>query len=249
MSSDFTNQSFAPTRWTLVLRSCGGSEQARAALSELCEIYYRPAIGFLRAYCGNEETAQEIAHEFFARLLEKGGFENVDPARGKFRSYLLGALKHFVHEKRKYERRQKRGGGVSVESIDAPVELEESEIQPQFSDESLRNLDLYFDKEWALTVVGRALKSVEERYKLEGKFEQYEVLKLWLTEVPTELNQKSAAEKLGISETAVKVAIHRLRKRFREAVKQEIAQTVTEGCDILEELNYLIQVLSADLDV
>lgn len=227
-----------------MLRSRGETDEARAALSELCEIYYRPVFAFLKTYCGDEEQAREIAHEFFERLLEKGGFEGVDPARGKFRSYLLGALKHFVHEKRKFENRQKRGAGVLFQSIEEPLSGKDEEMRMEIANTFDPHFELYFDREWALTIVMRALTQVEDKYRADGKSNYFEVLKPWLAGTDAGLNQKSAAEKLGISESAVKVAIHRLRKKFRDAVKSEIAQTVREESQINEELNYLIQVLS-----
>jgi len=244
VNSESANRSFAPTRWTLVLRCRGDSEEARAALSELCGIYYRPVFEYLKHDCGDEEKARELAHEFFARILQRGGINNVDPQRGRFRSYLLGALKHFIIERHRFENRKKRGGNVLTESIDEKVELDDDEVERQIPDTSRSQLELLFDREWALTVLERALKEVENKYNEEGKSQLFELLKLWLAPCETALSQREVAEKLGMSESAVKVAIHRLRQRFREAVKYQLAQTVHDPSEIKDELNYLIEVVS-----
>jgi len=246
------NPQFPQTRWTLVLKSRGTSEQARVALSELCEIYYQPVYSFLCNELKDCEKAREFAHEFFERLLERGGIDNADPSRGKFRSYLLGALKHFLIERKRYESRQKRGGGNPMESIDAGIETEDSDFLPfQIADTREDVSDLIFDYKWALTILERALESVQQKYENEGRSKYFETLKPFLVGYSDEnaqpLSQLSAAEKLGISESAVRVAIHRLRKHFREAVKTEIAHTIPEGADPDEELHYLIEVISKNL--
>ncbi|MGB9603943.1 MAG: RNA polymerase sigma factor [Limisphaerales bacterium] len=248
MNSEFSNRAFAPTRWTLVLRCRGDSEEARAALSELCSIYYRPVFEFLKHDCGDEEKARELAHEFFARILQSGGIDNVDPQRGRFRSYLLGALKHFIIERRRFENRKKRGGDAIIESIDAVLETEESTLQCQINETTQSFTEYVFDYNWAITVVARALESVEKRYREEGREQVFETLKIWLTGAIEGNSQSEAAAKLGLSESAIKVAIHRLRKRFREAVKFEISQTIPETDNVEEELKYLIEVLARNLN-
>ena len=118
-TSAATTSPFAPTRWTLILRARGESVEARAALGELCESYYEPVLRFLRREGRDEDAARELTQEFFARVLAGGGFDEADPERGRFRSYLLGALKHFLADQRKREHRLKRGGGATPESLDA----------------------------------------------------------------------------------------------------------------------------------
>jgi DNA-directed RNA polymerase specialized sigma24 family protein len=111
---------FAQTRWTLVLRAQGNNPEARNALSELCEAYYQPVFRFLRREGRTDDAARELAQEFFARVLQRGSIGAADPARGRFRAYLLGAVKHFLSDQRKYQAREKRGGSVTTESLDAP---------------------------------------------------------------------------------------------------------------------------------
>lgn len=231
---------FAPTRWTLVLRARGESVEARGALSELCEAYYQPVFRFLRREGREEDAARELTQEFFARLLARGGIGAADPQRGRFRSYLLGAVKHFLGDQRDYERRAKRGSGATPESLDA-----EDAGSPalQVADGASAPDDMVFDRAWALAVMDRALESLAAEFASEGKADQFAALKPWLAGDAETLRQSEAAAQLGLSESAVKVAIHRLRKRFRELIRAEVAQTVDDVSEIDTELKYLVEVL------
>jgi RNA polymerase sigma factor (sigma-70 family) len=243
MSASHPGSPFAPTRWTLVLRARGETPEARAALSELCEAYYQPVVRFLRREGRDEDAARELAQEFFARILERGELGAADPSRGRFRSYLLGSVKHFLSDRRKHEGRSKRGGAAVHESIEQPAT--DGSAAREIADEGATVPDTWFDREWALTVMARGLSETEADYKRGGKTEHFERLKPWLAGEAESLSQAEAARGLGMSEGAVKVAIHRLRKRFRELIRAEIAQTVAEGTDIDAELRYLIEVLSS----
>lgn len=236
---------FAPTRWTLVLRARGATPEARAALSELCEAYYQAVFGFLRREGRAEDAARELAQEFFTRLLQRGEVGNADPARGRFRSYLLGALKHFLADQRDRERREKRGGGAAPESLDAPAPGHDTAPGLQVADPSAVVSDSQFDRQWALTVMARALESIAAEFQAEGRLEHFNLLKPWLAGDTAELDQAHVAAQLGMGESAVKVAIHRLRKRFRETIRTEVSQTVPADADVDEELRYLVEVLAA----
>jgi RNA polymerase sigma factor (sigma-70 family) len=229
--------SFHDTRWTLVTRSRGSDTQARAALSELCAAYYAPVVAFLQRDGRHEDEARELAHNFFARLLAGGAIDGADPARGRFRSYLLAAVKRFAADQRERAQTIKRGGGQSHVSL----ENAGTDTQPGLQIEDQRNLppDAAFDREWALTLLSRALQSLEHAMETEGKCEHFTILKPWLTTAAETQPQSHAAAQLGLSETAVKVAIHRLRQRFREAVRTEIAQTIASTSAIEEELQAL----------
>jgi len=233
---------FCTTRWTLVMRSRGEAPESRVALGELCGAYWEPVFRFLRREGRNEDESREQAQAFFARLLARGGIENVDPDKGHFRSYLLGALKHFLAEQRRNEGRQKRGGGAVVESIEGGG----SETSPglQIRDMSAIVPDAYFDLEWALAVMDRGLATVEAAYRESGKEALFKVLKAWLIGDTENLSQADAAQQLNLSSGAIKVAIHRLRKAFGDAIRAEIAQTVSDPDEISGELRYLIEVLS-----
>jgi len=228
---------FAATRWTLVARARDGDEAGRAALSDLCAAYYEPVVTFLRSEGRTGDAARELAHGFFARLLAGGGLRGADPARGRFRSYLLGAVKHFLRDERARLHAGKRRGPEEA------VPLTTTAGGFGEPDEAAAAAERAFDCHWALTVIARALDAVAAELASPGRAEQFEVLKPWITgDAP--VSQADAAARLGMSEGAVKVAIHRLRRRFREEVKTEIAHTVPEGDDPGAELQHLIAVLA-----
>jgi RNA polymerase sigma-70 factor (ECF subfamily) len=233
---------FAPTRWTLVLRARGESVEGRAALSELCEAYYQPVLRFLRREGRDEDTARELTHDFFARVLAGGAFDGADPERGRFRSYVLGALRHFLADQRDHARRLKRGGGVAPDSLDAPVGPDTSPGL-QVADPAATARDAVFDREWALAVMERALLALQKEFAEAGKLEEFETLKPWLMGDAATGSQAHVAQRLGLSEGAVKVMIHRLRKRFRAVVRAEIAQTLRDPEHVEEELRHLIEAL------
>jgi len=242
MSTAPAASTFHSTRWTLVLRSRGDAPEARTALGELCEVYWAPVFRFLRSEGRSDEDSRELAQEFFARLLTRGGFDGADPTKGRFRSYLLGALKHFLAERRRNEGREKRGGGAVVESLDATTHTTAPGLQ--IADTSAAMSDRHFDREWAFAVMDRSLKAVQADFDKAGKSAHFDALKPWLVGDTDQLSQADAATRLGVTTGAVKVMIHRLRKTFRAAVEAEIAQTVPATEDIDEELRYLIEVLS-----
>lgn len=223
---------FSATRWTLVAQARGNDTAAKTALAELCEAYYAPVVAFLTGGGRTEDEARELAHEFFAAVLAGRPLEAADPARGRFRNYLLGAVKHFASDRRERSGAAKRGGGVvhgeldpETAGVEAPADRERA-----------------FDRRWALTVVARGFAAVRRELEDAGKGLQFEVLKPALT--GDGFSREEAASRLGMSAGALKVAVHRLRQRFREAVKGEIAHTVPAAADVDEELRYLLEVLA-----
>jgi RNA polymerase sigma factor (sigma-70 family) len=233
--------SFHDTRWTLVSLSRGSDTQSKAALSELCEAYYAPVVAFLRRDGRDEDAARDLAHDFFAKLLAGDAINGADPLRGRFRSYLLSALKRFAADQRDRAHAVKRGGGQIHAVIDS--DSEQTGAGLQIADASVEAPDAAFDRQWALTVLARALVTLESELRDSGKGLQFDTLKPWLTADADAAPQSEAAAKLGLSDEAVKVAIHRLRKRFRDAVKAEIAQTVSEVGNVREELDALMAAL------
>ncbi|MCB1208850.1 MAG: sigma-70 family RNA polymerase sigma factor [Verrucomicrobiales bacterium] len=229
--------SFHDTRWTLISRSRGDDAGARVALSELCAAYYEPVVMFLRHDGRMADEARSLAHDFFAKLLGGDAIGGADPTKGKFRSYLLAAVKRFAADQRERCNAAKRGGGQSHVIIDqgesatgAGLQIEDDHIEPP---------DAAFDRQWALTLLALALARLESEMTAIGKAVQFTTLKPWLTAETDGISQSTAATQLGISEEAVKVAIHRLRRRFREAVKTEIAQTVSDPERVHDELEAL----------
>jgi RNA polymerase sigma-70 factor (ECF subfamily) len=241
-SEDSThNNAFVTTQWTRVLEARGNSPEAKAALSDLCAAYYAPVFAFVRRDVRDEDSARDLTQEFFVRLLAKHGLNSVEQSKGRFRSYLLGAIKHFLADMRDRAKAAKRGSGQAHESI-AP----ETDTSPglQLPDENAPSPDAEFDKKWALTVLERALSVLAEEQKVAGKLEQFEALKPWLTGDSEQFSQADAARQLGMNEGAIKVAIHRLRRRFRELVKAEIGQTLNDASQVENELSCLIAALS-----
>jgi DNA-directed RNA polymerase specialized sigma24 family protein len=233
---------FRTTRWTVVMRARGDAPEARAALGELCEAYWTPVFCFLRREGRSEDDSQELAQEFFTRLLSGGGIGRADPAKGRFRSYLLGALKHFLAERKRNEARQKRGGDAAIVSIESGGT--DTSPRMQIPDPAGPVADAWFDREWALAVMDRGLTAVQAAFEESGKGRQFQELKPWLIGDTENLSQADAAVQLGMTTGAVKVAIHRLRRSFRDAIQAQIAQTVTGPDEIAEELRYLVEVLS-----
>ncbi|HAB15102.1 MAG TPA: sigma-70 family RNA polymerase sigma factor [Verrucomicrobiota bacterium] len=241
MNSSETN-TFVTTRWTQVLAARGDSEAARAALSELCSAYYGPVVAFLtHTGCGADDP-RDVAHEFFAVLLERDGVGGVEPARGRFRSYLLGAVKHHVTNRRVRAMREKRGGRTEHEPLQAGTD---TTVERQLAADSPK-LDTLFDHEWAMAVIERALAALQREAAADGTERQFAVLKSWLSFDGIPGSQAEAAFQLGMSGGAVKVAVHRLRRRFRELVRGEIAQTLPSAEEVEAELRHLIEALTRE---
>jgi RNA polymerase sigma-70 factor (ECF subfamily) len=231
------------TRWTLVLRARGETPGAQSALSELCAAYYAPVLTFIRQGDRPEEAARDLTQEFFARLLARHGLDTVQQGRGRFRSFLLGAVKHFLADQHDRAQAAKRGGGQMVVSIEAGAGTGTT-TELQIPDPAGPVPDTVFDRQWALTLVEHALNELAGEFAAAGKAGQFDTLKPWLLGEVESLSQADAARRLGLTEGAAKVAIHRLRKRFRELVKAEIAQTVDDTVQVQDELRYLLEVLS-----
>lgn len=226
-------ETFRTTHWTRVLAARGNSPEARAELGELCAMYYEPVLAFIRRVGRDEDAARELTQEFFARLLTRQGLDSVEPGRGRFRSFLLGAVKHFLAAARAHAHAAKRGGGA------VPVPLAgETDTSPglELQDAAAPDPEREFDRKWALTVLERALAVLEREQTAAGHAAQFTVLRPWLTGDTAALPQAEAARALGTTEGAVKVAVHRLRHRFRELVKAEIAQTLADPAQVEDEL-------------
>ncbi len=223
-----------------MLEARGDSVGAKAALSDLCAAYYAPVFAFIRRNAPDEESARDLTQEFFARLLAQESIGRVDPELGRFRSFLLGAVKHFLSDARRHAHRLKRGGGQPAESLDAGTDTSPG---LQLADPRALTPDREFDRKWAFTLLDRALAILAQEQAVAGKSHEFEVLKPWLTGDSVEISQADAAGRLESNEGAVKVAIHRLRRHFREVIKSEIGQTVSERADVEAELCYLLDAL------
>ena len=203
---------FVTTQWTQVLATRGDSPEARQALSDLCAAYYTPVFVMIRRAAPSEEAARDLTQEFFSRLLTRAGLGQVDPERGRFRFFLLGAVKHFLADVHDEQTRLKRGGGRVPISLDGGTD---SSPGLEIADANLPSPDLEFDREWAVTLLDRALDRLRCEQAEAGKGEQFPALKPWLTGDKQDASQADLAATLGMGQGALRVALHRLRKRFR----------------------------------
>ncbi len=231
---------FITTQWTRVLKARGDSPDAQTALSELCAAYYQPVFAFICNNVHDIEAARDLTQEFFMRLLSRNGIHGVDPDRGRFRSFLLGAVKHFLSDQREYAQRLKRGGDQTIESIGSPTDTSPGLDPP---DEQSTSAEREFDRKWGFTMLERALNILALEHKIAGTSDLFEVLKPWLTGEKKSISQAEMARQLGMNQGAVKVMIHRLRRRFREIIKNEIAQTLDDSAQIEDEMHYLLEAL------
>lgn len=236
MQPNHNSGNFISTRWTLVLRANASSPEGKTALSDLCEAYYQPVFVFLRRMGFDADTARDHAHSFFAHLLARG-FPGPDPDRGRFRSYLLGAVKYFVGDLLAHARREKRGGAVEHESLD---QSNDGSPALMIGDPAATPAPVLFDREWAVTVMNRAVAALAAEHQ-GARAVQFEALRPWLMGDAAASHAETARE-LGMNEGSVKVAVHRLRKRFRELLRQEIAHTLSDDADLEDELRYLCSV-------
>lgn len=233
---------FATTCWTQVLCAKGESEESREALAELCEHYYEPVLAYLRR-SGEDRRgeARDLAHDFFADLLEGHRLDRLDRDRGRFRSYLLGSLKHFLSHRRARMSAEKRGGMASSFSLnETGVDLREGK---NLADGQSLPPDDWFDRQWAVTLLDRALLVLENECRAEGRHEHFERLSPWLTGEAEHGDQVELAESLGVSPNTVKSLVHRLRRRFRQAVKAEIERTLSDRGDLHAEMAALFSAL------
>jgi len=223
---------FATTRWTVVLAAGRpGSPQAVVALEELCRTYWFPLYAYIRRRGQTREDAEDLTQAFFARLLEKGFLESADAERGRFRAFLLTALKRFLANEWDRSRTLKRGGG------DPPLPLDPQQADSQFLAAS-NDLppDRAFDREWAVALLERVIIGLRDECIAEGRGGQFNVLRVFLMSGTGTESHASAGTKLGLAEGAVRVAVHRLRKRYRQLLRSEVAHTLAEGADVEAEM-------------
>lgn len=223
---------FHTTRWTLVKQARGDDTAAKQALSDLCAAYYAPVVAFIARSGFDENAARDLAHDFFARWLSQNQMLKPERGHGHFRSYLLGAVRHFVSDALDQSRAKKRGGGAEV------VRITETGSAPP--EDVALTPDRAFDRQWALTVLERVIGRLAAEFDAAGKAAHFARLKPWLTGDEGDATQAQIARELGMNEGALKVAIHRLRKRFRELIKAEVAQTVGGEIEAREELAHLL---------
>jgi RNA polymerase sigma-70 factor (ECF subfamily) len=232
---------FATTRWTVVLAAgSGGGPQADVALEELCRAYWYPLYAYIRRHSQSREDAEDLTQGFFARLLEKNYLEGITSDKGKFRAFLLVAVKRFLANEWDRANRQKRGGGEIPLSLD----WQDADQRYQINPVDTLSPDKLYDRAWAVTVLEQVITRLRDESAAEGKAELYERLKTYLTVGRSDIPYAQAAATLGLTEGAVRVAVHRLRHRYRELLRREIAQTLTDPAQIDEEMQALFIALA-----
>jgi len=232
---------FATTHWSVVLQAgMRDSSQGAAALEKLCQTYWYPLFSFIRRQGRTVEDAKDLTQQFFARLLERKDFETVDSRKGKFRTFLLAALTHFLSNERDYVQAAKRGGGRIIVSLDTIAAEQLRGLEPA----SNLSPDKLFDQRWAMALLEQAVTHLREEMSVDGKAGQFEQLKTFLTNEPREGEYAAVAARLGTTNHSLAVSVHRLRQRYRELVRAEVANTVSSPTEVEDEMRHLYAALS-----
>jgi RNA polymerase sigma-70 factor (ECF subfamily) len=241
-SSRASNAWFVTTHWSQVVSARQkDSPQSAAAIEALCRAYWYPLYAYVRRQGQTPHDAQDLTQEFFSRLLQKDYLQAAAREKGRFRTFLQVALKRFLANEWDRARAQKRGGGQVMLPLDTSVAESRYEMEPAAE----TSADLIYDRRWALTLLDQTLARLRGEFTDAGKAREFEQLKVCLTADRAGISYAKIASALGIAEGAARVAVHRLRKRFREVFRDEIAHTVSTEQEIDEEVHYLMKALAA----
>jgi RNA polymerase sigma factor (sigma-70 family) len=232
---------FVTTRWSVVLTAARpDTVRAREALATLCQTYWSPLYGYVRRQGHSREDAEDLVQDFFAQFLARNSLEGLSGDKGRFRAFLLASLKHHLSNARDRARRQKRGGDISHLSLD----WRDAEGRLHLDPADPRSPDRLFDREWALALLDQVLTRLGEESATGGKAEEFAQLRPFLTLDRGEIQYAQAATDLGIEEGAARVAVHRLRKRYRQLVREEIAATLASPDLVDAEMQALFAALA-----
>ena len=238
-SEQWNAHQFATTHWSLVLRAGSFGEASSAeALDKLCRAYWFPLYVFARREGSGPEDAQDLTQEFFSRLLARNYLQMADRNRGRFRSFLLASFKHMMANERRNASRQKRGGDAQVFSLDEREAEERYQLEPL----DTASPDRLFERRWAETTLARVLERLESEYT--GQTMRFDDLKVFLIEPKGTAAFADVASRLGVSESALKSVVHRMRKRYAELFRDEVAQIVVNPADIEDEIRHMLTVLA-----
>ena len=240
-SSDAPGDIFATTHWTVVLAAGQRhTPQSDGALEQLCKSYWFPLYAYVRRRGHSKPDAEDLTQAFFARFLEKNYLAGLSAERGRFRAFLLASLKHFLANEWDKSQAQKRGGGATPLSLD--WETADTKFQVAATDEP--SPDAAFDREWALALLAKVIQRLQAECEAEGKAKLFAQLKMFLMAGKGESAQAEVAKTLGMEEGAVRVAVHRLRKRYRALLREEIANTLSDPALVDEEMRALFGAFS-----
>jgi len=235
-----TAAQFATTHWSVVLAAGdGASAEGREALEELCRTYWYPLYAYVRRQGHSPADAEDLTQSFFARLLAGHDLGQVDPDKGKFRSFLVACLRHFLSDQRDRANARKRGGGVRFVTLD----VQGAEERYQLEARAALDPQTAFDREWGLTLLALALRRLRQEYVATGKDRLYERLKAYASAEMDAAACAQAAAELALTEIVTKGALQRLRQRYRELIRMEIARTVSSPSQMDEEIRYLIGII------
>ena len=230
---------FSTTHWSVVLEAQGRSPAAQEALEKLCQTYWRPVYSFVRRQGVGSEEAEDLTQGFFALLLERRDFDAVRKEKGRLRSYLLTSLKHFLASEQRRAMTVKRGKGQRLVPLEELSANDQSEIEPA----DHLSADRLYERRWALTLMDQVLRRLKEEYQSAGNAELFDCLKQLLPDEPGAPSRAEIAGQLGMTENAVRQALHRFRQRYQLLLREEISNTVAIASDIEDELRHLIAVL------
>ena len=232
---------FATTRWSVVLTAArNDTTRAQAALEKLCCTYWYPLYAYVRRRGYSAHDAQDLTQGFFAHLLERHSITAADPNRGRFRSFMLGVMNHFLADEWRRGQAQKRGGGVTV----LPLEFDTAETRYGHEPADSTTPEQNYERRWAMALLEEVLRRLGEEYKQEGRAELFAELNPCLVGERATQPYSELAARLGVSEGTVKSAVHRMRQRYRQLLREEIAHTVAEPGEVDAELRHLMSVLA-----
>ena len=232
---------FATTQWSLINRASASSPQGRLALETLCRAYWFPVYAFARKHGCSASDAEDLTQDFFAEIMQSQFLQRAAPDRGRFRSYLLSAVRRRIINAQERAHAQKRGGGAVIVSIDEPVA---EKLFLEIDDPGLDPSETY-ERGWALTVLQRARQRLRDEQAAVGRLPEFEALEPYLSSPPEDGEYAALATTLNMARNGVAVAVHRLGKSYRKLVRDEIADTVNDPAEVGDELNHLLKVLSA----
>lgn len=234
---------FCTTRWSVVLQAGdAAAPDAHAALTHLCQQYWTPLYAFVRRSGHAPEDARDLTQEFFARLLEKRWLAEANPERGRFRSFLLASLKHFLANEWNRAQCLKRGGGRQIIELDAATAEERYALEPA----DAATPEILYERRWALTLIGRTQERLRAEMTAGGDGERFEALEPTLVGERTGPGYEQLAERFGVTETAVKSIVLRMRRRFRALLREEVLQTIGNEQDAETELRHLLEILGGN---
>ncbi len=232
---------FETTRWSLIVAAgSDDSSAARDALATLCETYWYPLYAYVRRRGAGADDARDLTQGFLTSLLERRDFERVDQTRGRFRAFLLASLQHFLANDAAQRRTQKRGGAITL----LPLVLDTAEGRYRVEPEDLATPETLYERRWALTVIERVLVRLRREWEAGGRTTEFDQLKACLLGQNPIGGYAAAAARLETTEGALKTAVHRLRRKFQQALRQDIAETVSDPADIDDEIRYLVRALT-----